>query len=256
MFCSQCGKENPDDGVFCESCGARLKDESVTTEQSLKSQTSSANSYGPSAQSYQSLTYQSPEVPQDVKNYAKDVFIEPDEELLGTLGDGWLINLMFGRLRKCNALLTNKRLYLQGQVFMGDGSLKNLAKGTMEYVLDVRYITGTYFEYTKKVGTLIWAIISTLGVLISMLGCFIIWPFWICLYPAISLSIPSIILFIKYFTSRKCYFRIDFGYGFTKSLKINASILGIAHVKDFERQVIRAKAAARADIERRFEQRS
>ncbi len=202
MFCSKCGKENPDNAVFCESCGNRLEDGANKTV-----------------------------VPQYVKDYAKDVFIEPDEELLGSLGDGWLVNLMFGRLKKCNALLTNKRLYLQGQIFMGDGSLKGVTKGNIEQVLDVRYITGTYFEYTKKVGMLIWAIIS------------------------IPLIIPSIILFIGYFKSRKCYFRIDFGYGFTKAIRIDASVLGIAHVKDFERQVIRAKDAARADIERRFEKR-
>lgn len=232
MFCGMCGSQIEDGAKFCPSCG--------TSTDGKKKNRSSGN------QSVQHNQYESNSnemMEYRVSDYAKKVFVEPDEELLATLGDGWVVNLLYHRIQKCNALLTNKHLYLQGQVFQG--GVVQASKTTTERVLDIRYITGTFFEYGQSIMLLIASVIVfILAIIIGIVsGSEII---------AIVLFIPAIMFLVSYFLSRKAYFRIEFGYGFTQAISIDASILGISHVKDFERQVIRAKDRARSEIENKL----
>jgi len=39
MFCSKCGKQNPDDAVFCISCGTKVGEQNQTQEQGGNNQT-------------------------------------------------------------------------------------------------------------------------------------------------------------------------------------------------------------------------
>ena len=230
MFCGMCGNQIEDNAKFCPVCGASTDPRKVK----MNIKQAGNDIYERNAPDYSEY---------HVSDYAKEVFIEPDEELLATLGDGWIVNLLYHRLQKCNALLTDKHLYLQGQVFQG--GLTTAAKTTTERVLDIRYITGTYFEYGQSISLLIASVV--IFILAFILGIVIR-----NIYIIFIMFIPAIVLLVSYFLSRKAYFRIEFGYGFTQAVSIDASILGISHVKDFERQVIRAKDRARSGIEKKL----
>ena len=96
MFCRNCGKEFQEEVKFCDECGTY-----IGTEEPKKVGTIPVVSY---------------------ENVFEDVFVEKDEKLLDKLGDGHINKASLPFIKKgkeINALLTDKRLYLQGMMSVG-----------------------------------------------------------------------------------------------------------------------------------------
>lgn len=240
MFCEKCGNELPEGAKFCDKCGTMLGSEAQNgnpkekTEQVL----STASSPVP-AQTQQEAVYL------DKSSYSQ-IFVEPNEQLQGTLGNGWITNMLFHKLKKCNALLTDKRLYLQGTFFSGSG--KSLMTQRYEKVIDLEDITGSGFKYSSVPVLMI--VLSSLFAILGICGFIQYGPYtqdsweiaWVCFGVAAIAIISDICAYIK---SRKTFFLIEYPGG---DIRFNASIIGIADVRDFQKQIRRAKDKVKGKI--------
>lgn len=225
MFCSKCGSEIPEGKKFCEKCGKSSG--IVTTNDSNESQSDRSNNQ------------------QEFVN----VFIEPDEHLLGKLGNGYMVNMLFNRTKKCHALLTDKRVYLKGAFYHGNSH--RLFKTIEEQILDLEDITRTGFVYHQlsmmEIFIRIFIIMLGVVVLFSPLfisffiedGYFMFTPLF-SLYIIIFIIINVLLFFVRYIMSRKILFCIDCAGG---SIKIDAKLIGLSDVQDFHKQMRRAKDA-------------
>lgn len=219
MFCSSCGAQINDDAVFCPECGAVQEKAKSPKAAPVKSQKASS-------------------APADAQS-VEQVFMDPDEKLLASLGNGYFVNLMFSSVKKCHALLSDKRIYLKGAMYTGNG--KTLMKMMEERTLDLEDITGTGFIYTKVsrllvfLGILFEIAAGVLGVATGSYEDLIA-----CLAGGL---VPCLILIIAAFFSRKIWFFIDYAGG---SIQIDAKLIGLSDVQDFHKQIRRAKDALKA----------
>ncbi len=270
MFCKQCGCELPDGTLFCTECGTmheQTTSENVTSQEQAMS--GNGNAYGQawgdnlSAQEQAwddnssaqgQVSEEQNQINTASSRYSR-VFVDPDEQLQGTLGNGYLENLLHKKVKKCNALLTDRRVYFQGRFFSGSG--KKLVQSTMEMVVDVEDITGTKFIYRKPVGRLAFLIPLILTPLFAIIGGLLLIIGYNTDYPIdeiietigiIILSgsgvslVTALIGFLLYIINRKVYFAIEYAGG---SIKFNATIIGLAAVQDFQKQIRRVKDAAK-----------
>lgn len=236
MFCDKCGAEVLDNDVFCGSCGA-----TIGGNQSKEPVLNNGQTNPAMMPVYQTPPPQNTTGMMNSSQYSS-VFVEPDEQLLGTLGNGYLESMLsVGKVKKCRALLTNKRVYFQGTFFTGSG--KSLIQEKREQIIDLEDITGTGFIYSKPFGIL-FAILS-MGIPFLASFIFIVlgstngtgFYKYACAFGGIDVIaiILNIILYIK---SRKTKFAIEYAGG---SIRFYAHMLGISNVKDFQKQIRRAK---------------
>lgn len=244
MFCSKCGSEITEGAKFCEKCGASVGGNETLSAEILKN---TANTYAQKTNDFLKNSgiiamNDAEESQYDVSNNTqelKNIFVEPDEQLLAKLGNGYLVNLLFNRVRKCNALLTDKRVYLKGTFYSSDS--KKIFKTAEERILDLEDITGTGFIYTKSPVfmfflSFISAVFSAiLGVVFREVDI----GDW--LYGIAGVAVLSTIFnLIRMFMSRKVFFFIDYAGG---RIKIDAKLIGLSDVQDFHKQMRRAKDA-------------
>ena len=144
----------------------------------------------------------------------KVIFVEPDENYLGSLGNGYLNSFLTNKkIKRCIALLSDKRVYLRGN--MVDINSGKIERFNMQKTIDLEDITGTGFVYSSpQVWKLVLAILT-------------IWAI-----------IPAILLLVSYLKGRNTLFFIEYAGG---CIKFDASIYGLAESQDFERQIRRAK---------------
>lgn len=228
MFCAKCGKEIPEGARFCKSCGAPVGGaDNVTIAGAV------GNSFPNLKNTVQEKEKEMEAVYMDESAYSK-VFVELDEQLLGTLGNGYLENILGKKVKKAHALLTDKRVYFQGTFFSGSG--KKLQQDIVEKIVDLEDITGTGFRYNKPIG-LLWTIITTviMGVLGAVVGGCRLGAF-------IGILISVLIYIIKYLLRRRVYFILEYAGG---AIRFNATIIGLSNVKDFNKQIRRAKDHAK-----------
>lgn len=212
MFCSSCGAQIADDSVFCPECGAVQNGAKAPKPAAARATTNAA---------MQSV---------------EQVFMDPDEKLLASLGNGYFVNLLFNRVKKCSALLSNKRVYLKGTMYAGDG--RTLFKLVEERTLDLEDITGTGFIYTRVSKIMIF-----LGILFELLMAILGGMDGELAMGILAGLIPCLILIIAAFFSRKIWFFIDYAGG---KIQIDAKLIGLADVQDFHKQIQRAKDATKA----------
>lgn len=235
MFCAKCGKEIPEGAKFCESCGATVGGvNNVTIAGAVGNSFTNLKNTIQEKEKEMEATYM------DESAYSK-VFVEPDEQLLGTLGNGYLENIIGKKVKKTHALLTDKRVYFQGTFFSGSG--KNLQQDIMEKVVDLEDITGTGFRYNKPIGIILSIIML---VIMAIIGGVCV-AFWGITYTVIidfvigafiADIIPVLILTIKYLLSRRVDFILEYAGG---AIRFDAKIIGLSNVKDFNKQIRRAK---------------
>ena len=276
MFCGKCGNELPDGAKFCGRCGAVIGGaETGAGTVSGGAETSagaeiggaviggagtggtviiSGAETGAGTQSGSNLGTVGTQQDTAYLNQSSynQIFVEPDEKLLATLGNGWATNLLFHNLKKCNALLTDKRLYFQGTFFSGSG--KSLTSQRAEKVIDLEDITGTGFVYSKGVGALmilidllILAALSAIGILI---GGWVISSRGDINDTAVACGIVGFVLgvivdIVSILLSRKTHFAIEYAGG---GISFNAKIVGIADVRYFQKQIRRAKDKVKGKI--------
>lgn len=227
MFCVKCGNQLPEGVRFCDKCGA-----TIDSPQNVQP-TPAAAAVNNATPSYEQIQQE----PSKNSSYHNNVFVESDEQLLATLGNGWITNMLFfGKAKKCNALLTDKRLYLQGVFFSGSG--QSMTREKYEKILDLEDITGTGFLYSTGLGILL----SMLTVLIlAVLGAAVLSTEG----AIIGFLIGTVIVTVSYILSRETYFIIEYAGG---SIRFKASIIGVADVKDFQKQIRRAKDKAKGKL--------
>lgn len=130
------------------------------------------------------------------------------------LGNSYLNSFLTGKkINRCIALLSDKRIYLRGNML--DVNIGKLERFNMQKTIDLEDITGTGFLFaSSQLWKLILAIITA---------------------PTI---IPAILLIVSYIKGRNTLFFIEYAGG---CIKFNASIYGLAESQDFEKQIRRAK---------------
>lgn len=181
MFCGNCGKEIADNSQFCPYCGDKFVNDNL-----------------------------SPQI-NDANKYTK-IFISPDEQYIASLGNNYLNSfLSFRKLKRCVALLSDKRVYLHGaMVDINNGSI---SRYNIEKVINLEDITGTGFIFAREQ---IWKLI------LAVLTAFTI--------------IPPILLIVSYIINRNTMFFIEYAGG---SIRFDASIYGMAESQDFHKQIRR-----------------
>lgn len=139
MFCTKCGRELASGTEKCPFCNAADTDFYNRAGKVKASMlTKKADTAGYSTMSNDDISKT------DAERF-KTVFMEPDEVLLAQLGNSYLTNLLYFRLKKCSGLLTDRRIYLKGTVYYGQGKL--FMKQVEERIIDVEDVTGTGFIY-------------------------------------------------------------------------------------------------------------
>lgn len=186
MFCGNCGKQIDDSCNVCPYCGTRIKQDTRIEKDVVK----------------------------EKDDIYKVIFVEPDENYLGSLGNGYLNSFLTNKkIKRCIALLSDKRVYLRGN--MVDINSGKIERFNMQKTIDLEDITGTGFVYSSpQVWKLVLAILT------------------------IPVIIPAILLLVSYLKGRNTLFFIEYAGG---CIKFDASIYGLAESQDFERQIRRAK---------------
>lgn len=93
-----------------------------------------------------------------VANKFEEIFMEPTEKLIATLGNNYIQNFFInGNISNGFAIVTNKRVYFKGNCYMREG--KKFFKTNEERVVDLRDITGTGYIRTKQTWMLVLATI-------------------------------------------------------------------------------------------------
>lgn len=252
MFCSKCGSEITEGAKFCEKCGANLTESDINAHSTTSSTEDSHKKFTDFfTQPVIDLSTATPTPPQRTHSTSGDsshnnlsdsnfseaadynsVFIEPDEQLIATLRNGYFVNILFHRLRTCSALLSDKRIYLKG-AFYNDNT-KAIMKTFEERIIDLEDVTGTGFIYERVSKLMIfWAILCIFaGIVLSSIA-----GNWISL--AIFL-IPFVFFIVKALKSRTVWFFIDYA---SNRIRIDAKLIGLTDVRDFHKQIRRAKNA-------------
>lgn len=180
MYCENCGKKIEDDSSVCPFCGVLVDNGAVG---------GNGNKYA-------------------------NIFVDPDENYIDSLGDEYLSSFFTSqKIRRCVALLTDKRVYLRGNTV--DINNGKIARINMQKTIDLEDITGTGFIFaSSQLWKLILAILTA------------------------PLIVPAILLLVSYFKNRDTLFFIEYAGG---CIKFNASIYGLVESQDFEKQIRRAK---------------
>lgn len=224
MFCTSCGKEVPEGKMFCPSCGTQV---AGATAQVATSQAGYAGGQMPSYDRNQ-VRFQ-------------NTFVDPEEKYLGELGDGYFkgtLSSPFGVAKKCSAVVTDKRVYLQGKMI--DASQGRINACSWVKTVDVADVTGTGFVASNPIGLLIVTIFS-------FLLSFVFFVFSVMedddfFAITIPLLVYSIIMLVAYLLRRRMHFVIEYAGG---RIQFNASMIGFERVKAFQHLLIRAKDAAK-----------
>lgn len=234
MICKNCGNDLPEGAKFCDKCGAVLEQ---AQSQTPGVQGAQAGGYGEPPQgagnfngAMRQASYMEP------SKYSK-VFVDPDEKLQGTLGNGYLENLLFGDIKRCHALLTDRRVYFQGRFLYENGKRSEWL--ISEEIVDLEDITGTGFIYSKPIGILMTLILLVIPWIPLML-----YPYRQNDFGIIGLIGDVVVLLItlvRYILNRKTYFSMEYAGG---AIKFDAKIIGVPAVRDFQKQIRRAKDRA------------
>lgn len=234
MICKNCGNDLPEGAKFCDKCGAVLEQAQSQTPGVQGAQAGGCGGPQQGAGNFNGAmrraSYMEP------SKYSK-VFVDPDEKLQGTLGNGYLENLLFGDIKRCHALLTDRRVYFQGRFLYENGKRSEWL--ISEEIVDLEDITGTGFIYSKPIG-----ILMTLILLVIPWIPLILAPNRQNDFGIIGLIGDVVVLLItlvRYILNRKTYFSMEYAGG---AIKFDAKIIGVPAVRDFQKQIRRAKDRA------------
>ena len=242
-FCANCGFENADDYVFCESCGAKRADEPAGEAPKM--------AYAPQSVQTDSTAQASNPASSDKTFGSQSCLIDPDEKVIAQLGNGYLTSFISkGQAGYMNATLTDRRVYLKGKFQNGGrklsaGSGKSFFKrNILDQILDVRDVTGTWFEYRDNLLPLILGIFFGVCGIITLLASTIVFiggdiesgALTLAVFAGIAIVCVANIL--GYLKSRTTVFCIEYAGGV---IRFNADIVGTDAVRDFHKQLRRIK---------------
>lgn len=215
MFCENCGKEIESTSKFCTNCGVVVEKETLTQNDGV----------------YTNMF----ENGMMTDSKFAGIFVEPDENYIGSLGDGYLNSFLTSqKIKRCIALLSDKRVYLRGNMIDINGG--KFSRSNIQKTIDLEDITGTGFIYfSAKLWKLRSAILLGLLAILSVPSAL---DDSSVIIATIACLIPAILLIVSYLKGRKTLFFIEYAGG---CIKFDASIYGLAESQDFEKQIRRAK---------------
>lgn len=165
-----------------------------------------------------------------LKELQEKVFVSPTEELKATLGNSYLKEIITNSKVGTGAILvTDKRVYFKGKVFKMSG--KKLSSTYGGQVVDLKDVTGTGFQKTNPIWSLLLGIVLSILFIISISTMFTTIKFTLLGVPAISFT-------IFYFLTKKTLFEVNYAGG---SICLNSSWYSKDEIHDFEKQLRRAK---------------
>lgn len=233
MFCTNCGKEMPEGKAFCPSCGAHVVG---AASQAGTDQTGYAGQAG----------YTGGQMTSNDWNQAKyqATFVDPDEKYLGELGDGYFKGTLtspFGVAKKCSAVVTDKRVYLQGKLI--DASQGRFNMLSWVKTVGVKDITGTGFVASNPIGLLVASILFFLYSLIAFIICTDAYGDEEVIFISMGFMflLVAVLFLVIYLVRRKAFFVIEYAGG---RIQFDATAVGVERVRAFQHLVIRAKDAA------------
>ena len=213
-ICPVCGAENTDGDAFCKSCGAAL--EKAAPAGKSESGKGSAPGGGKNAS-------------------RRDVFVDPEEQIVASIGSGYLQNFLADRtVKRSVGILTQKRFYYKGRNFSGAG--RAMSSSTEEGMVPLESISFTKLVYTRKTGLLI------LGILMLFLSAYVPMFFYLIdemdsnLWPWLMAGVVlvAVVFLVQYYTSRQTLFVISFPGG---SFGFDARFYTVNEIRDFQRQL-------------------
>ena len=240
MFCTNCGKEIPENAEFCGYCGFRMNSKEESSN--FKESNNSGNSY-----SYEERKENIASMATNVS--AKDiegVLVDPTENVIATFGNSYFKSLVVsGNLKKYAYILTDKRLYYKGVGYYNVADAKMVTKVGEEFIVDLQNISCSGFVYTVSRHTFLYALFGTIGALSLILlpvftnSYFYEFCYFLCVIAGISV-VAIIILYILEKIHQGVYFLVNFNGG-----KIEVKIDGYSFesASDFNKQIRKAKGS-------------
>ena len=224
--CPNCKKELEDYVLFCTKCGTKV--ESPVNEQNKVHNESLEDEH-----------LKSQKALEDNKNSIESLFINPNEEKIAIIDDGYLSHYIYtGQAVKSVGLVTNKRFYFSGKAYYLDGG--HLNKAEIEQSVDLQDITSSGFKHYKNIVACILSIIFLVlsVILLSISPAFSYGDEETCLIcSAISGGI-GIIALIVYLCSRKNLYQVFFSGG---SIAMKTSPFNAGDLEKFDRSLRQAK---------------
>jgi uncharacterized Zn finger protein (UPF0148 family) len=247
-FCVNCGTKLEEGVKFCSECGVEISsEESVQQENTYKEKVYREDS---SIKKNQNEIYQ--DKLEFTGNKYEKIFVEPDENYVDALGDGYLVKfLSIKKIKRVVALLSDKRIYLRGNMIdIDSGKIK---RTNVQKTIDLEDITGTGFSFESQVWKLI------VGILFAVVAIFVAIitidrydyvfdynggasVFFFVLNKVLSSAIvPTILavgMIVWYIMSRHTFFMIEYAGGY---IKFNSSFYGVEKSRNFEKEIRLAK---------------
>lgn len=219
-ICSRCAKSFEDDVDFCNSCGIKLMEVQLEEDEQHE-------------QPYENIDYES-EDSDDEAEYSE--FVDNDEQIVAELGSSYLKNIISeGKVSDVSAVLTQKRLYLDGKTYLISG--KSLTAIKESRIINVEDITGTGFVYFSNITFILISIIILIASIIvsvmelealGVIGFFV-----------------AVFFFIAYFLNRVSIFRIEYAGG---SIGFKVEWDSRKASENFQKEIIRVKDRRRKEI--------
>ncbi len=127
IYCNKCGAQCDDNSSFCNICGAQLHNSQNASEQS------EATAY-----------------PDRKGQKIQAILIDKNEKPLAVLGTSYLASfLTTGSIKDTFAVLTDRRYYVKGTVFSGQGN--DIERCEEETVINLEDITGVRMVHKSSV---------------------------------------------------------------------------------------------------------
>ena len=253
-FCSNCGSELEDGAVFCQNCGAKVEGEGSSGSVENSKQQSRDKAKGGLSKQKDDFNKMKQEMNTPPEyGEAEKILVDPDEKIISRLGGGWILNMIILRkVQTLNAILTDRRCYLQGNLLVKGE--KGLMQHRIEKTVNVEDINATGFEYSRNLRYLLMAIacavIGILGILL-LIDSFCD-PYGVGLAPLVVV-IPILFLawrlFYMYFTSKITYFYIEYAGG---TIQFRVVLADYAQVQLFSKEIHRVKDFSRKSIRKDF----
>ena len=252
--CPKCGAAVEDGALFCVECGCNLENQSRqefvkntakeicdSVEKTIKNTADTAREtaakikedYQNKAQAAREREYAgAAEAASQVKVNGTNYFVDSDEYVVKTLGNGYLQNIVTtGSAANTTAILTQKRLYFSGTCYENKGLAFKKVKASK--IIDLEDITGTGFLHKSHIVFLILAILC-LMLAIGFASDFDDWGGLMIL-----LLIAMVIFFLIWIFKRISLFTVEYACG---KIGFDVKWLNINVISDFQKQIHRMKA--------------
>ncbi|WP_213468944.1 SHOCT domain-containing protein [Paenibacillus dendritiformis] len=179
----------------------------------------------------------------EVMKKFREVFAEPTERYIASIGNGYIINFLSGgSLASGFSVISNKRVYFKGKCYYKEAG--KLKKSFEERMVDLKDVTGTGYTRVNPTSLLITSLSSLvltiilIGVLSSLGSSDQATVMNILTIVLIASVLSFSITLTAYILKRKNLFEISFAGGM---IAFNINLYDKAEIDDFQKQLRRAK---------------